>query len=590
MNLNLPKNTLRDYLRVVFRHKVVIINTFIIIMISAFIGLELKTPIYQAQVKMLISAEKQFESPYYRALQGYLHPTQNEIVLSNPVLERAVKVLKLYERPADYEMNYSSPFKTWFVNTKNWLRAKLEPQWLINLQQGSLETDILSPEQEQAYAFRRQVENLKNILLVEPILNTNIFTINAFDFDPIAAATIANVVSRSYVIFDLEQQLAELQLQYGEKHPIIIQLKNAIDRMTNNLAGGILPNLEAIGPASIKIIEQAQIPSQPIKTSKRIAMMIALSLGISLGVMIAFGLEYIDHTIKSPQEVETFLNLPVLGSIPKRGFKDKKLIADKKRITLASCFCQSLSDHIHILIKEKNLKSLLITADSPTDGSTTIIANLGNFLSHKAGHRVLIIDANIKTPAMHTVFGVPNSPGLTDVLEGKISFDKAAQHISDNLTVITAGKNPQNLDTAENPAKTSDLENLITGQANVLEGKVPLDKRNKQLSPKLYVLPANRAANPLTILDSTRMFNTISIGKEKYDIVLVDYANLKNIKDVYTLSTYLDGVALVVNEGKTRRHVIKALITPLEQKKTNFIGVILNNRSFAIPKLLYNRL
>ncbi|UJS17748.1 MAG: lipopolysaccharide biosynthesis protein [Candidatus Jettenia sp.] len=589
MNLNFSGSTLRDYLRIIFGHKTVIINTLVIIMISVLIGQELKTPVYQAQVKMLVSAEKQFESPYYRVLEGYQHMTQNEIVFSNPVIERAVKVLKLHERPSDYELNYCSAFKAWLIHVKDKYLVNLKPNWLANLQQKKLESKHISPEQERAYAFRMNVENLKTTITVEPIKDTNIFTIGATDFDPVAAATIANVVSRSYIIFDLEQQLAQLQLQYEKKHPIIVQLRNEIDKMTRNLAGDTLPDLEAIGPATVKVIEQAQVPLRPIGISKRITMVIALFMGLFVGVMLTFGLEYIDHTLKSPLDVETFLNVPILGSLPRKGFKDKKLIKDKRRTTPLAHFYQNLSDQVQILMKEKNVRSILITASSPSDGSTTIIANLGNFLSNKAGHKVLIIDANLKTPAMHKIFKISDSPGLIDIMEGRSTFEKAAYPVSHNLTVLSAGKAFNNSNTVVNSEASEDI---VTGYANVLEGKVPLNnKKNKQISPKLTVLPATRSTfSSIAALDSYKMLDVINVVKEQYDIVLVDYANLKNVKDVYVLSSYLDGVALVVSEGKTRRHVIKALLSPLEQKKANFLGVILNNRSFAIPKLLYERL
>ncbi|WKZ18005.1 MAG: lipopolysaccharide biosynthesis protein [Candidatus Jettenia sp. CY-1] len=589
MNLNFSGSTLRDYLRIIFGHKTVIINTLVIIMISVLIGQELKTPVYQAQVKMLVSAEKQFESPYYRVLEGYQHMTQNEIVFSNPVIERAVKVLKLHERPSDYELNYCSAFKAWLVHVKDKYLANLKPNWLTDVQQKRLESKHISPEQEQAYAFRMSVENLKTTITVEPIKDTNIFTIGATDFDPVAAATIANVVSRSYIIFDLEQQLAQLQLQYEKKHPIIVQLRNEIDKMTRNLAGDTLPDLEAIGPATVKVIEQAQIPLRPIGISKRITMVIALFMGLFVGVMLTFGLEYIDHTLKSPLDVETFLNVPLLGSLPRKGFKDKKLIKDKRRTTPLAHFYQNLSDQVQILMKEKNVRSILITASSPSDGSTTIIANLGNFLSNKAGHKVLIIDANLKTPTMHKIFKISDNPGLIDIMEGRSTFEKAAYPVSHNLTVLPAGKAFNNSNTVVNSGTSEDI---VTGYANVLEGKVPLNnKKNKQISPKLTVLPATRSTfSSIATLDSYKMLDVINVVKEQYDIVLVDYANLKNVKDVYVLSSYLDGVALVVSEGKTRRHVIKALLSPLEQKKANFLGVILNNRSFAIPKLLYERL
>lgn len=539
--MNFSGSTLRDYLTVIFRHKAVIIITFVVIMISVVIGLELKTPVYHAQVKMLISGEKQFESPYYKELNSYqqigISLTQAEIVNSNPVIERVVRALKLYERPSDYEKNYCSTLRAYLIDLKLWISQWME-KFAVDTETGltAPNPDSVPPEDEQTYAIRMAVEGLKGSIAVNPIRDTNLFTIDAYDFSPEASATIANVVSRSYVIYDLEQQMAELQLQYGEMHPIVIQLKNAIDKMSGSLTGKTLSTTEAIGPASVKIIEQAQPPLEPDGTGKIVTLFIAFLMSPFLGIILAFGFEYVDHTFKSPQDVETFLNLPLLGSIPKKGFKNQALNTDSKRM---NPFYQNLSDQIYLLMKDKGLKSILITACSPSDRSTTIIANLANFLSNKAGHKVVVIDANLRAPVIHKVFNISDEKGLANVLEGKISLEKAVQDISPNLAVLPAG---------------------------------------------------DTSLNSTPLLDSTRMANVIKAAKEKYELVFIDYANLRSFKDACVLCPYLDGIALVVNEGKTSRHVLQRLLTPLKQKKANLVGVIMNNRTYAIPKVIYERL
>lgn len=532
MDSNYYGSSLRDYLRIIFRHKAVIITTFITVMISVFIGLELKTPIYRAQVKMLISAEKQTSSPYYRDLgssqAGQISLTQTEIVKSNPVIERAVKALKLLERPPDYEKNYCSPLKALLIDVKN--------KWLINQSHAMSKAEAVSSVYEQTYDFRRMVEGLKDSIEVEPIRDTELFTIITSDYDPEMAANIANVISRSYVIFDLEQQLAELRLKFGDKHQVVMQLNDNIKEMTNNLT--VTSFADVIGPASVKIIEQAQIPFMPTGKSKHFTLLLAFFMSLFLGVMLTFGFEYIDHTFKSPQDVETFLNLPLLGAIPKKGFIENTLIDDTKRVSALTQSYQNLSDQVYLLIKDKHLKSIIITASSPSDGSTTITANLCNFLSNKAGHNVIVIDANLRSPTVHKVFNLPDTDGLSSVLEGKVSLDKAIQQVSPNLAVLPAGKT---------------------------------------------------SLNPITLFDSSMMHNLIKTVKDKYEIIVIDYANLNNIKEVYALSARLDGIVLVVNENKTRHQVIKTLITPFKQKKSNIIGVILNNRTFAVPRLLYER-
>lgn len=520
-------NTLRDYIRIVFRHKAVIIATFLTAIICVLVGLELKTPVYKSQVKLLISGKKQIESPYYRVLSEYQSLNEAEIVNSNPVVEHTVSALKLYERPFDYEKNFCSPLKAWFID----LRMKML--------ESMSKPEKISPEQEWENQFRIAVGRLKGGIEVEQIKGTDLFTISVSDFSPKEAALIANVVSRSYVIFNLEQQITELQLQYGEKYPLVAQLKDHIDKMNLNLTSEKLLPLEAIGPASVKIIEQAQVSYAPDGTKDSLIMFLAIFMGMFSGVMLAFVLEFIDPTFKSPQDVETFLNLSLLGSIPKKEFKDMVLIKDTKRTSIFHSPYQIISDQIYLLMKDKNLKSVLITAASPQEGSTTIIANLANYLSNKAGHKAIVIDTNLRFPVLHKIFNASDKPGLANILEGKISMKEATQDLSPNLAFLPAG---------------------------------------------------NTSLNPTPLLDSTNMSNVIKSAKEKYELVFLDYANLKYFKDVCVLCQYLDGIILVVNEGKTRHFVVKALMLPLKHKKANFIGVILNKRTYSIPKVIYDRI
>lgn len=558
MDLNLPGSTLRDYIRVIFRHKAVIITTFVTVTLIAILGLELRTPMYETQVKMLISAEKPTQSPYYTGLgygqRGGIALTQSEIVTSNPVIERAVRVLKLDERPSDYEKQFCSPLRAWVIDLRrkiqemqrktreNFKSVAISPEEQATLSENGnpvQESSVTEEVQWQADAFRWAVESLKGRIKVESIGDSDLFAIKVMDFSNVAAATIANVVSRSYIIFDLEQQMAEFQLQYGEKHPIVVQLGNGIDKIAKNLTGETLPAIEAIGPASVKIIEQALVPLAPTGKSKGLILILAICMSLFLGVILSFGLEFIDHTFKSPQDVETFLNLPLLGSIPKKGFKNGLLIKDLRRSASLIQPYQNLSDQLYLLMKDKNLKSIMITATSSFDGSTTIIANLANFLANKAGHKVMVIDANLRAPAIHKVFNINENGGLANVLEGKLSMEKACKELSSNLIVLPAG---------------------------------------------------NTALNPTPLLDSTNMFNVMKTAKEKYEFVFVDYANLRSFKEACVLCPHLDGIILVVNEGQTRHHTVKSLISPLKHKKANLIGVILKNRTYAIPKMIYERL
>ena len=197
------------------------------------------------------------------------------------------------------------------------------------------------------------------------------------DFSPYGSAVIANVVSRSYAIFDLEQQLAELRLKYGDKHLSVTQFKDTIEKMEKSLDGKPLLNIEAIGPASVKIIEQAQIPLKPAGVSRPLTLILAFFMSIFLGIMLVFIFEYLDHTIKSPDDIERMLGIAFLGSVPRKA----KLNSYK-----------NLAEQVYLLMKNKGLHTLALTSAKKGEGITTFSHNLGNYLSSVMGHRVLVID------------------------------------------------------------------------------------------------------------------------------------------------------------------------------------------------------
>lgn len=518
--------TLRDILRVVFRHKIVVITVFMTIMATVIISLELRIPVYESRVKILVTGKMPKDVEVQRELgPGSLVETQRLLVKSLPVIERTVKALKLYQRPLDYEKQFASKLKAFLIERQvEKLKHRLEK---------------MNPEQRMAFLYRRAVRELMGKISTSPVgKDTSIFEIIVRDYSPIGSAIIANAVSRSYVIFDLEQQIAELQLTYGEKNATIIKLENHIKKLQDFLDGKPLLNIDAIGPASVKIIDQAKMGTMvKMRPSRRSALIAGFIVSIITSIVLAFIFDYADQRFKSPQEVETFLNLPLLGSIPKGKYKDLLLISDKKNPTLKhSQTFLNLSEQIYLLMKTKNLKSILITDAEGSEDTAKIIANLSAVLSHKGGLRVLIIDANLRTPEMSKIFNISNVPGLADVLEKKISFEDAVQNLNSNLTILSAG------------------ETIL---------------------------------NPTTLLESDTMSDLIKKVQEQYDLIFINSSDLKNFIDAVVLSSITDGVIIVVNEGKTRRHVVKDAIIPLEQKKVNILGVILNNRKYVIPEIIY---
>ena len=523
------ENTLRDFLRVVFRYKIMILTTMIIIFFVVAINMELQMPVSKASVKMLVVAVKDADTEYYKGLGsrsgGAIAKTQVEIVKSRPVIERVVKALKLDQRPLDYEKQYAPR-----------LRALLIER---SVKEFDRQMEGMTEEQKHAMLFESAVQKLTGSVSAVSLIDTDIFQINVTDVDPVMAARLANAVSRSYLIYDLEQQIAELVLKYGHNFPLVLQLQEYIGELYDTLDGRTLPHVIAIGPATVKIMEQAQrgVLGNPPGILSNIPKTAASFLGLFLGVFLAFVFDFLDQTFKSPQDIKKFLKLPLLGSLPKIKSQKKLLISNEDlSASNYSRSYQNLSNNLFLLMKERGLKSILITDVEGSDEPAIIIANLAVYSANKAGYNVLIIDANLRSPSISKIFNISAGPGLINVLENNISFEAAVQDLGSGLHVLTAGEN---------------------------------------------------AHNPATILNSSSMHDLIKRASGQYDLIFINCADLKNFTDVIILSPNADGLVLIINEGKVRRQVVSAAIENLQQNKVNIVGVIFNNQTFVIPEIIY---
>ncbi len=524
-NFSMTELTLRDITRALFRQKNVIIITFIVITIGTVIGLKLQTPVYEAKVKMFIKGVSQTESFTYQSFGAFrIHLTQMEIVKSEPVIKRAITTLKLDERPLDYEKKYCSEIKKPLID------------FLVRKDIKKL--NDMEPEKRKEALLYKAVQSLKKKIDTTLIPNTDIFYITVEDYDSDTAVEIANVVSRAYTIFDQQQQLAELALKYGNLHPTVQQLQDNIYRMDQNLSGAKLPDLEAIGTASVKIIEQATTDGIPTGKPKIIILIISLFVSAFLGVSLALFFDMIDQTFKSPDDIVKYVNIPVLGSIPKRRLKDLPFVKDAKEPTRYTVFFEDLADQIFIFMKTQNLKTIMVTSPVQRDLNSTIVPNLGYIFSQILHHRTLMIDCNLRNPIYNSLLGIESKPGLANLIDSG-STEKVIQKIDEDLDAISAG---------------------VT------------------------------TMNPVTLMDKFNINETLKDIREDYEIVLLDCTNIKNFNDIVVISPHTDGIIIVVSEGRDRKQAVNSAITPLRNNKANIIGGVLNNRTFKIPEIIYKRI
>ncbi len=425
------ETTVRDILRVLFSHKLVFLIVTPIVIISAYVALEMRTPVFSASVTMLLAGQKEVEADSYaRIMPKNLLISNTTMVKSKVVLERVVKKLNLDKRPLDYEKQHASKIKGRLIDQRvKKLKFFLE--------------EVPAGEKRQYAYFQNAVNELASNVNVIPYPDTDLFAIRVNDYNPYEAVKIANSVSRSFIINDLEQQIVENKMKYGDKYATVVQLRNYIEEFEQYLDGRNLPDLDAMGPGTMKVVSQATPSYSPTSSvNKTSSLILAFILSMVLSAGLSFGFEYMDHTIKSPKEVVKYLNLACLGSIPKN--TSKKLIHLEDNNSQYYQSYQSLYTRLYEAAKDQHLQSFLIADIDGPNESAAITANLAFYISQKMERNVLVIDADIRNCTISKLLDIPQTTGLADVLEEKIQFEDAIHSLGPQLSFLPAGHTDSN--------------------------------------------------------------------------------------------------------------------------------------------------
>ncbi|NES99870.1 MAG: polysaccharide biosynthesis tyrosine autokinase [Sphaerospermopsis sp. SIO1G1] len=286
-----------------------------------------------------------------------------------------------------------------------------------------------------------------------------------------------------------------------------------------------------------RIIALAKVPEKPLSSKKPVVIVLGVLSGIFCASLIMVLLEMRDRTLKTVQEIKQKYDYNLLGILPLLTHKKKaKNNADNPEfiypdLTVINAPESPISEKYRMI--QANLKSL--NADKPLDtivvtsamtgeGKSTFTANLGASIS-QLGKRVLIIDADMRTPSQHNIWKVPNELGLSSVLLGEKDFYNSGQHITDNLDILTSG---------------------------------------------------HQTANPLALIDSQQMPLLISELQSQYDMIIIDAPSFMATADAFTLGRMSDGVLLVARPGFIDYDVATAGQEILKQSGQNILGVIVN--------------
>lgn len=405
-------------------------------------------------------------------------------------------------------------------------------------------------------------------------------------------------------IAKLEMQLISLKSKYTENHPDVIAIRRSLAEARKDLSGilGRLSSqqkdlsgkevklaqlnrnksiaeemymtfkkrhaeaqvLEAEKAKDVTIVEPASMPNRPIEPDFNFNIMIGVLSGFLIGLIMAFVAESFDTSIGRIDEIEELIKLPVVGVIPhislEKGKKsiriskkkekiDEKELRSRRLVTLfeptsvvAEAY-RSMRTHLDYSGMKEKGSSIVITSASPDEGKTQTIINLGTAFAQD-GRKVLLVSTDFRKPVIHDVFGLNRSPGLSEVLIGRISSDKAINTFTD---MLLAGFEFDQI------LQARGIENL-----NILTS-------------------GGHAPNPAELLNFPEMGDLIQDLKQKYDVVLLDTPPILPVADACVLSTKTDGVILIYQAGRTPRQALIRAKAQLENVNAKVLGVVINN-------------
>jgi non-specific protein-tyrosine kinase len=283
---------------------------------------------------------------------------------------------------------------------------------------------------------------------------------------------------------------------------------------------------------TVVIVDEAILPTEALPRNIHQPLLAALAAAIALGVVLAVGLEYVDSSVKSPEELDRFYGMPSLGAIGIIGkLNDSQDPADSLIMlhaphTPIAETIRVLRTAVQMVSIDRPLRSLLITSARLGEGKTFIATNLAISIA-QAGKRVILVDADLRRPQLHRVFGIRNAPGFTNLV------------VEDNLAVAQVLQ----------PTRVPNLRILASGT----------------LSP-----------NPAELLSSDRASALVKSLVEHADIVLYDSSPATTVTDAVILAPQVDGVVQVVSARGTRIDLVRRCKELLERSGARVIGPVLN--------------
>jgi capsular exopolysaccharide synthesis family protein len=500
----------------------------------------------------------------YRSAKGFI---ENQIKLTRAdyfnVLNE-IKQFKLTEDTVDLEKETGVTIETMADlikgkedNIVNISRARAELETL----KGQLDRENDAKVSSSAISENPQIEKLKSTLTDLELELAGMLTEKRSDHPDVAAINekiartrdelkteIGVFQETSTSLQNLERELAVLEAQ---RKNIDINIKSHVSllhamphklfresqlelkyNVSQDLYSSLLENLyqvgiaEAMAISDIRLVETATVPDidKPVSPNKALNGIVGIFLGLMFGFGLGFLVDYLDDTIKTPQEAKD-QGLPFLGSVPKFKRSDDPVISQRDPKDSISEAYRTVRNSIKFAGLDKPAKSFLVTSSIEGEGKSVSAANLAIAFARE-GKKVLIIDADLRRPQLHELFGKENSIGITTILV-------------EGAKVAEAVKNTN-----------------IEGLSLITSGPVPPD--------------------PGYAIESQRMIQLIKDLTQQYDVVVLDSPPILVVNDAIILAGYVDSSVFILESGRTTRRTLSQAIDLLKQARIQPAGMLLN--------------
>lgn len=275
-----------------------------------------------------------------------------------------------------------------------------------------------------------------------------------------------------------------------------------------------------------RILDYAIPPRGPSGPNRMKWLIAGVCLALALGAGVGLGRDLLDQSTRDPEEAAQLLRAPLLGIVPRiHDGTPPERQSDGPPSSLSAESYRNLRTALLFALGGSKLSSLLITSSTAGEGKSTVSSNLASSFA-QAGRRILLVDADLRLPRLHKVFGMTPSPGLAELIRGDVTFEEALRRPSDGrFDILTAGKVPPN--------------------------------------------PSELLASPDFALILARM-------KASYDLVLIDSPVLLGVSDSYILGAQTDGTLLVHRPGSVPKRALEEIRVQMSRARVNLVGVALN--------------